>query len=147
MVIVPNAYNYGQYAHYLYHRVRASTCDYVGPRALTRSAPVRDALKRRGMAIIDEGLIDIPWWPLFPELPNLIRGALRRAPVVFDPAQRPELNPDVVPPAAVPELKRRIHRAAVIERSSWVPGFIKFLFAHSVYVLGCKPRFRKALGL
>lgn len=147
MVVVPNAYNYGQYPHYLYHRATSTTCDYVGPRPLTRRAEVRDALKHRGMTIIEEGLIDVPWWPLFPELPNLARRLLGRAPVVIDPSQRPEVNPQVIAPADVPELQRKIHGAAVIERSCWIPRLVKMLFAHSVYVIGCKPRFRNALGL
>lgn len=147
MVVVPNRYNYGQYAHYLYHRFSGNHCDYVGPNPLMRRAPIRDALQKRGMAVIREGMIDIPWWPLFPELPNLVRSLIGGAPVAVDPEAKPERSPEVVPLADVPRIRHRVDSAAFIEHSSLVPKFIKMLFAHSVYVIGCKPEYREELGL
>lgn len=147
MVVVPNKYNYGQYPHYLYHRVSGTTCDYVGPKPLMRSKPLREMLQKRGLVILTEGMIDIPWWPLFPELPNLVRRVLGRASVAVDPRQNPESNPEVVPPFELSKLRDQIDRAAAIERSSWIPKFLRLLFAHSAYVIGCKPRYRAQLGL
>lgn len=147
MIVVPNKYNYGQYAHYFYHRVSGTTCDYVGPNTLMRPKPIREMLQRRGLVILREGMIDIPWWPLFPELPNLVRRLLGRKVVIVDPAEKPEVNPRVVPPTEIPELRRRVQRAAIIEHSSLLPQFLKLLFAHSMYVIGCKPRYRSQLGL
>jgi hypothetical protein len=147
MIVVPNKYNYGQYAHYFYHRVSRTTCDYVGPNALMRPKPIREMLQKRGLAILREGMIDIPWWPLFPELPNLVRRVLGRTAVTIDPRENPEVNPEVVPLSDLSKLRERIEKAALIERSSWIPKLIKLLFAHSAYVIGCKPRYRAQLGL
>jgi len=147
MIVVPNKYNYGQYAHYFYHRVSGTTCDYVGPNTLMRPKPIREMLRKRGLVILRKGMIDIPWWPLFPELPNLVRRVLGRTSVTIDPQKNPEANPEVVPLSDLSKLRERIEKAAVIERSSWIPNFIKLLFAHSAYVIGCKPRYRAQLGL
>jgi len=147
MIVVPNKYNYGQYAHYFYHRVSGTTCDYVGPNTLMRPKPIRQMLQKRGLVILREGMIDIPWWPLFPELPNLVRRVLGRAAVTIDPRKNPEANPEVVPLSELSKLRERIEKAAIIERSSWIPKLIKLLFAHSAYVIGCKPRYRVQLGL
>jgi methyltransferase family protein len=147
MIVVPNKYNYGQYSHYFYHRVSGTTCDYVGPNTLMRPKPIREMLRKRGLVILRKGMIDIPWWPLFPELPNLVRRVLGRTSVTIDPQKNPEANPEVVPLSDLSKLRERIEKAAVIERSSWIPNFIKLLFAHSAYVIGCKPRYRAQLGL
>lgn len=147
MIVVPNKYNYGQYPHYFYHRLSGTSCDYVGPKSLMRSKPIREMLQKRGLVILSEGMIDIPWWPLFPELPNLVRRMLGRRSVTIDPQNNPEANPEVVPPSELSKLRERIGKAAVIERSSWIPNFVRLLFAHSVYVIGCKPRYRAQLGL
>jgi len=147
MVIVPNAHNYGQHAHYLYHRLAGTTCDFVGPRRWMRRAPIRDALCRGGMTIVDEGIIDAPWWPGFPELPNIIRSLLGRPPVTLKGAGVAESSPKVVAPADLPALRRKVERSAFIERGRLWPGIVKLLFAHNVYVIGCKPQHRCELGL
>ena len=147
MVVVPNKYNYGQYPHYVYHRVTRTTCDYVGPRELMERAPVREALQRRGMIIVRDGMIDVPWWPLFPELPNVVRRLIGRTPVVIHPEEKPEVNPEVIPLSDLPQMHRRVEGAAIIERSTLLPRFLKLLFAHSIYVIGCKPQYRTQLGL
>jgi hypothetical protein len=69
-VCVPNAHNYGQYAHYVYHKLRGDRCAYVEPRAWMARRPVRETLKQLGLEVVNEGLIDVPWWPGFPELPD-----------------------------------------------------------------------------
>ena len=147
MVVVPNKYNYGQYAHYLYHRVSGTTCDYVGPNPLMRPGPIREMFQQRGLVILKEGMIDVPWWPLFPELPNLVRRLFRGTAVTIDPRKSPEVNPQVVSLSDVSRLRQRVEKAAIIERSPWVPRLITLLFAHSAYVIGCKPRYRAQLGL
>lgn len=147
MVIIPNAHNYGQYAHYLYHRMKGTTCEYVGPRRWMRRAPIRDALRRGGMAIVADGIIDAPWWPGFPELPSLVRGLLGRAPITVDDRGMPEANPQVVPPADVPRMRCQVERSAFIERGRFWPGLVKLLFAHNVCVIGCKAQYRREIGL
>jgi hypothetical protein len=147
MVIIPNARNYGQYAHYVYHRLAGTTCEFVGPRRWMLRAPIRDALKRGGMTIVADGIIDAPWWPGFPELPNLVRGLLGRAPVTVDDSEMPEAKPQVVPPADVPHMRRQVERSAFFEHGRFWPGFVKSLFSHNVYVIGCKPGHRDELGL
>ncbi len=146
LVSVPNVDNYGQLPHYLYHRLTGTTCEYVGPRGWMLHAPIREALLRGGMEIVDEGWIDVPWWPGFPELPNLVRGLLGRAPVEINGEGVPEASPEVVPPAALPQMMRRVARSALIERGRW-PAVVRRLFAHNLFVLGCKPEHRRALGL
>jgi hypothetical protein len=147
MIVVPNAHNYGQYLHHFYHLAARTTCEYVGPRRWMRRAPIRAGLQRGGMTIIDDGIIDAPWWPGFPELPNLIRRLLGRPPVTVEGEGMPEAQPQVFPPADVPRLRRQVERSAFIERGRLWPGFVKLLFAHNVYVVGCKPRHRSELGL
>jgi len=99
------------------------------------------------LVVLREGMIDIPWWPLFPELQNLVRRVLGRTAVTIDPRKNPEANPEVVPLSELSKLRERIEKAAIIERSSWIPKLFKLLFAHSAYVIGCKPRYRVQLGL
>jgi SAM-dependent methyltransferase len=146
MIMVPNACNYGQFAHHLYHRLNGTACDYVGPRAWMHQGPVEGALRQNGFAMVSSGFIDVPWWPEFPELPNLVRRALRRQPLVLDYDSTPEVNPQVVPDAEVARLRRRVRQSAFIELGPW-PRLFKLLFAHNLYVIGCKPQYRRELGL
>jgi hypothetical protein len=140
-VCVPNARNYGQYLHYVYHRLRGDRCAYVEPRAWMARRPVRAVLEQAGMEIVDEGLIDVPWWPGFPELPDLARSLLGR-PVAASPLrQAPH------PPATAEEEAQwldKVQRAAFIERSR-LPQPVRQLFAHNVYVLAVKRRYRHLL--
>jgi Methyltransferase domain len=147
MIVVPNAYSYGQVAHYLYHVATRSTCMHAGPRVWMRHAPVRAALQREGMSIVAEGMVDVPWWPSFPELPNLVRGLLGRKKVEVDRHGIPELAPRAVPPAEEPAMRRKVERNAVIERGRLIPKPLKWFFDHNIYVIGCKPAYRQALGL
>ncbi len=141
-VCVPNARNYGQYAHYLYHRVRGDRCAYVEPRAWMARRPVRATLEQLGLEIVEEGLIDVPWWPGFPELPDLVRSALGK------PAAGSPLRQAPVPIASAAEERAwldKVQRAGVIERSR-LPDAIRQLFAHNVYVLAVKPQHRVMLA-
>jgi hypothetical protein len=149
MVSVPNAYNYGYYGHYLYHWMTGITCEYVGPRRWMRCAPIRAGLERGGMDIIAEGVIDVPWWPGFPELPDLVRRFLGRAPSHALESFRgtAEVNPQTVAQEDIPQLLRKTERSGFIERGRFWPKQIKRLFAHNVYVIGCKPQYRDELGL
>lgn len=147
LISVPNAHNYGQYAHLVYHLLKGTTCEYVGPRKWMLRRSVRETLLTLGMEIVEEGVIDVPWWPGFPEFPNLVRGLVGRAPVAVDEEGMPEANPEIVSSAEVPQLIRRVERAAFIEQGRLSPGWVKLLFAHNVYVLGCKPQYRQELGL
>jgi len=146
-VVVPNAYSYGQLMHYFYHRLMGTTCMHVGPRRWMHSKPIRDALQRGGMAIVGEGIIDVPWWPSFPELPNMVRRLLGRPAVEVDVREIPEANPNYVRPADVSTMRRKVERNAFIERGRLWPGPIKRLFAHNIYVIGCKTEYRQSLGL
>jgi hypothetical protein len=146
MVMVPNADNYGQVAHRIYHHLDGKPCDYVGPLHWMREAPVERALEANGMTIVARGFIDVPWWPEFPELPNLVRQALHRPTVQLDPGSTPEAQPDFVPDDLVPYLQRRVRRSAFIELGPW-PHWLKRLFAHNLYAIGCKPHYRSELGL
>jgi hypothetical protein len=142
-VCVPNAGNYGQYAHYVYHRLRGDRCAYVEPRGWMARAPVRAALEAVGLQVVEHGLIDVPWWPGFPELPDLVRGWLGRPPAGSPLRQTP------VPPATAEEAERwraKVEQAGFIERSR-LPEFVRQLFAHNVYVLAVKPEFGEALNL
>jgi hypothetical protein len=142
-VCVPNAHNYGQYAHYVYHKLRGDRCAYVEPRAWMARRPVRETLRQVGLEVVDEGLIDVPWWPGFPELPDLVRSLLGKRLADSPLRQKP------VPPASQAEERQwldKVARAAFIERSRW-PEFVRQFFAHNVYVLAVKPAFRAALGL
>jgi hypothetical protein len=142
-VCVPNARNYGQYAHYLYHRLRGDRCAYVEPRAWMARKPVRAALRRAGLEVLDEGVIDVPWWPGFPELPDLVRRLLGKRLADSPLRQKP------VPPASVAEEQRwlaKVQKSAFIERGRW-PAFVRQFFAHNVYVLAVKPQYRESLGL
>jgi hypothetical protein len=142
-VCVPNAGNYGQYAHYVYHRLRGDRCAYVAPRAWMAREPVRAALRDLGLEVVEAGLIDVPWWPGFPELPDLVRGWLGR------PASGSPLRQAPVPPATAEEAERwqaKVAQASFIERSR-LPEFVRQWFAHNVFVLAVKPEFREALGL
>lgn len=142
-VCVPNAHNYGQYAHYVYHKLRGDRCAYVEPRAWMARKPVRETLERLGLVVVDEGLIDVPWWPGFPELPDLARRLLGKRLGDSPLRQKP------VPPASAAEEQRwleKVAQSAFIERGRW-PALVRQLFAHNVYVLAVKPAFRTALGL
>lgn len=149
MVSVPNASTYGQYPHYVYHLLTRTTCEYVGPRAWMLRAPIRKFLQHNGMQTVKDGVIDVPWWPGFPELPNLARRLIGRPPVevqVLD-GEVPEVNPHYVPSSGLSALRRKVKRSAFIELGRFSPTFLKVLFAHNVYVIGCKPRYREELGL
>ena len=146
-LIVPYAYSYGQLLHHLYHVFTKTTCVHAGPRGWMRSRPIREALRRGGMEIAAEGIIDVPWWPSFPELPNMVRRMLGRPPVKLDSSGVPEASPRVVRTEEVPALRRRVTRNAFVERSRILPRPLKLLFAHNLYVLGCKPQHRLTLGL
>jgi hypothetical protein len=142
-VCVPNRHNYGQYAHFVYHKLRRDRCAYVEPRAWMARGPVRVALERQGMVVVDEGVIDVPWWPGFPELPDLARRLVGKRLSASPLRQKP------VPPASPAEERQvleKVDRSAFFERGRW-PGFIKSLFAHNVYVLAVKPEYRERLGL
>jgi hypothetical protein len=147
MISVPNAYNYGQYLHHFYHIIQGTTCEYVGPRKWMRRATLRDSLEGIGMEIVTDGIIDAPWWPGFPELPNLIRNLIGRESVSVDKDDKPEVNPRFIPPNEVSSLKKRVERSAFFERCRLWPMFIKVLFSHNVYVVGCKPKYRNQLGI
>jgi hypothetical protein len=147
MIVVPHAYSYGQVLHHLYHVATRTTCMHAGPRAWMQYEPVRSALRRGGMSIVAEGMIDVPWWPSFPELPNLVRGLLGRQRVEVDQHGIPEAEPRAVPLAEEPAMRRKVVRNAFIERGRVVPKPIKWLFDHNIYVIGCKPAYRQALGL
>jgi hypothetical protein len=142
-VCVPNARNYGQYAHYLYHKLRRTTCAYVEPRAWMARRPVRETLRQLGLDIVDEGIIDAPWWPGFPELPDIVRSLLRR-PTSGSPLRRAPVP--IESQAEEEQWLKRVRRAAFIERSGW-PEPMRLVFAHNVYVLAVKPEFRSRLGL
>jgi len=146
-VVVPNAYSYGQLMHAFYHWLMGTTCMHAGPRRWMRAKPIREALQRGGMEIVGEGIIDVPWWPSFPELPNMVRRLLGRPTVEVEAKGIPEAHPDHVPPADVPAMRRKVERSAFIERGRLWPGPIKRLFAHNLYVLGCKAEHRQSLGL
>ena len=142
-VCVPNAHNYGQYAHYVYHKLRGDRCAYVEPRAWMARRPVREALQQAGMEVVKEGLIDVPWWPGFPELPDLVRRMLGKRLSDSPLRQKP------VPPASVAEEQQWLNKvagASFIERSK-LPEVVRQFFAHNVYVLAVKPAFRGELGL
>ena len=142
-VCVPNAHNYGQYAHYAYHKLRGDRCAYVEPRAWMARRPVREALQQVGMEVVKEGLIDVPWWPGFPELPDLVRRVLGKRLSDSPLRQKP------VPPASVAEEQQWLNKvagASFIERSK-LPEVVRQFFAHNVYVLAVKPQFRGELGL
>jgi hypothetical protein len=142
-VCVPNKHNYGQYAHLAYHRLRRDRCAYVEPRAWMARGPVRLALQAMGLEILDEGVIDVPWWPGFPELPDLVRRLLGKRLAASPLRQKP------VPPASQAEEQRwlaKVEQSAFIERGRW-PALVKQFFAHNVYVLAVKPEFKQALGL
>jgi SAM-dependent methyltransferase len=141
-VCVPNAHNYGQYAHYMYHKVKGDRCAYVEPRAWMARRPVRETLQRLGLEVVDEGLIDVPWWPGFPELPDLVRRLLGKRLADSPLRQQP------IPPASQAEEQQwldKVARASFIERSRW-PAVVRQFFAHNVYVLAVKPEFRASLG-
>jgi hypothetical protein len=146
-VSVPNAHNYGQYAHWVYHQIKGTNCEYVGPRKWMLRGLVRETLMNLGMEIIEEGVIDVPWWPGFPEFPNLVRGLLGRAQVAIDEEGIPEKNPVYVSPKEVPLLRQKVERAAFIEKGRRIPSLVKLMFAHNLYVFGCKPQYRQDLGL
>jgi hypothetical protein len=141
-ICVPNAHNYGQYFHYAYHKVKGDRCAYVEPRAWMARGPVRKALANCGMEIVDEGLIDVPWWPGFPELPDLARSLLGK------PAGASPLRQAPTPPDTLEEESAwltKVQRASFIERSK-LPQPIRQLFAHNVYVLAVKPEHRALLS-
>jgi hypothetical protein len=142
-VCVPNARNYGQYAHLVYHRLRGDRCAYVEPREWMDRRPVRAALERAGLQVVEAGVIDAPWWPGFPELPDLARRLLGR------PSAGSPLRQAPVPIETAAELERwqtKVQGASFIERSR-LPEVVRQLFAHNVYVLAVKPRFRSVLGV
>jgi SAM-dependent methyltransferase len=142
-VCVPNARNYGQPFHYLYHKLHGDRCAYVEPRAWMARRPILDTLRALGLEIADQGVIDAPWWPGFPELPDLVRSMLGRPSAGSPLRQKPA-------PIESPEAERRwlakVQQAAFIERSHW-PEAIRQLFAHNVYVLAVKPQHRRQLQL
>jgi SAM-dependent methyltransferase len=141
-VCVPNARNYGQYAHYVYHRLRGDRCAYVEPRAWMARRPVRQVLESLGLQVVEAGVIDAPWWPGFPELPDLARRLLGR------PAAASPLRQAPVPLETVEEAQHwlsKVQGASFIERSR-LPEAVRLLFAHNVYVLAVKPQHRGLLG-
>jgi hypothetical protein len=146
MVMVPNADNYGQFAHHVYHRLNGTACDYVAPRAWMRYGPVENALRQHAFTVVARGYIDVPWWPEFPELPNLVRQAVGRRPLELDDSSTPEADPQIVPDGEVAQLRRRVRQSAFIELGPW-PRLFKSLFAHNLYAIGCKPQYRRELGL
>jgi hypothetical protein len=145
-VVVPNAYSYGQMMHHYYHMLMRTTCLHAGPRQWMHRKPIRDALRQCGMTIVGQGMIDVPWWPSFPELPNMVRRMLGRPAVEVDVRGIPETNPDYVRPVDVPAMRRKVKRSGFVERGRW-PSPIKWFFAHNIYVIGCKAAYRQQLGL
>jgi hypothetical protein len=130
LIIVPNAWNYGQPWHWLYHAVFGRACDFVGPRRWLSVAPVIRALEANGMEIVRQGLIDVPWWPGFPELPALARRLLK--PAAPDPTDLALDEPRIT------ALMRKAERATFIERSR-APMALRRPFAHNLYVLARHP--------
>jgi hypothetical protein len=132
MVIVPNAYNYGQYFHHIYHLLSNSKCDFVGPRTWMRLKQVRKTLIHAGMKVIDEGPIDVPWWPGFPELPNLVRRLFGKKPV--------GVTSDIPAPLSLngwDEFREKVEKSTFIEKSR-LPMPLKVFFAHNCYVIAGK---------
>lgn len=143
-ICVPNARNYGQYPHFIYHKLKGGkTCAYVQPRAWMARRPIIQVLEGLGMVVVDQGLIDVPWWPGFPELPDLVRSLLGRG-LRVSPHRRPPEPPATAQEEA--EWQARVQRAAFIERSR-LPMAARELFAHNVYVLAVKPQYRHTLQL
>ncbi len=130
LIIVPNAWNYGQPWHWLYHKICRNRCDFVGPRRWLALGPVVQALEANGMEIMRQGLIDVPWWPGFPEAPALARRLLR--PWATPP--KLDLMDLEVDAAQITALVRKAERATFIERSR-APQFLRAPFAHNLYVL------------
>ena len=130
LIIIPNAWNYAQPGHWLYHLVARPPCDFVGPRKWMRHGTIRRALEANGMEVVRCGLIDVPWWPGFPELPDLVRRMLKPW------GKRPVRDMDDVSldETAVHELLRKAERATFIERSR-TPQWLRAPFAHNLYVL------------
>ena len=77
------------FTHILMHELMHG----LGPHNL-KTGTVRAALQGLGLEIVETGLIDVPWWPGFPELPDLVRGWLGR------PAAASPLRQTPVPPAS-----------------------------------------------
>lgn len=146
-VVVPSAYSYGQVMHYLYHKLTRTTCMHAGPRSWMYRKPIREAMKRNGMDVVKEGIIDVPWWPSFPELPNMVRSLLGRETVQVDKRGIPEANPNYVRPEDLPATQKRVRRSGIVELGRYWPKPVKYFFAHNIYVLGCKPEYREELGL
>jgi hypothetical protein len=93
-------------------------------------APVIRALEANGMEIVRQGLIDVPWWPGFPELPALARRLLK--PAAPDPTDLALDEPRIT------ALMRKAERATFIERSR-APMALRRPFAHNLYVLARHP--------
>lgn len=146
-VVVPSAYSYGQIMHHYYHMLARTTCMHAGPRSWMYRKPIREALQRNGMTVVEEGIIDVPWWPSFPELPNMVRSLLGRKTVEVDKSGIPEENPNYVRPADVAATRKKVERSGFVELNRFWPKPIKYFFAHNIYVLGCKPEHRESLGL
>ena len=134
LVIVPNAWNYGQPGHWLYHRVAGRPCDFVGPRRWLAVGPVAAALESHGMEIVQRGLIDVPWWPGFPELPAMVRRVLKP----WAPPHQPDTNDLSVDGPELAALLGKAERATFIERSR-LPLWLRTPFAHNLYVLARHP--------
>jgi len=130
LVIVPNAWNYGQPWHWLYHGVFGNPCDFVNPRRWLAVRPVRETLLEHGMESIREGLIDVPWWPGFPEIFAIVRRMLKP----WSPPPEPDLSDLALDTSVVNELVKKAEGAMYIERSR-APRFLRSPFAHNLYVL------------
>ncbi len=132
LVIVPNAHNYGQYLHHVYHMLNKSDCDFVGPRAWMKIKQVRKVLIEAGMEVMDEGPIDVPWWPGFPELPNLVRQFFgkKQVKVAGD-------TPEPLSSYEWEQTRKKVEKATFIERSR-LPMPLKIFFAHNCYIIAKK---------
>lgn len=140
LIIVPNANNYGQYLHFLYHKWAKSACDYVGPRHWMRTATVGQALQAAGFEVLSTGIIDAPWWPGFPELPALVKKALTGHGPNYSTSPSQSVQPDLIA-----RLIRRAQRSDFIECSA-LPDPVKLLFSHNLFVLAAKPAYRRLIG-
>jgi hypothetical protein len=134
LIIVPNAWNYAQPGHWLYHRVFGHPCDFVWPRRWLTLEPVVQALETHGLQIMRRGLIDVPWWPGFPELPAMVRRMLKP----WSPPSQPDMDDLALDQAQIATLLQKAERATFIERSR-APLFLRAPFAHNVYVLARHP--------
>jgi len=131
LVCVPNYWNPGTFIHWFYHRFSQAACTHAerGSARLRTVAGVTRLVRQAGLRILEQGYVDLP---LIPDIGFSLEEAKRE----FGLA--PKDKPISSATKSYAEWLKTFERLWFVEKNPWLPGSIKSVAAHHIYVFAEK---------